>query len=325
MSSVFDPGKKDRRRAASAADQAKISGGAFSGPGGIGGSFSFGGGQTSSESSLGSFAPTLEQLQSLSSFGFNQAQGGLPPEFQALGATTMDTLGAFDIRQLQNQSDFEGLGEIFQSSLGTAQADPFDLGAGISEKLRQLSERRNSRLVNKTFDRLKASGRLGTSGGAGIAAELEQNLVEQGLQFDLAGLQAGQGIQRDAFGRVMDSSQQREQIGSRFFNESMGMNQFAQNAALAQFGVGNSMFDSFLRNQQQGANIGFGATGAGMSLAQLPLAFQSANLAAAGTASDSLLRAAGIHGQNAANAKSPFLEALNAAGQFAGNIGVGVE
>jgi len=321
--SLFDPGKSDRKRAAALAQEGILRGTSATGPGGISAGFNFAGGQGSLNLGLGSFQSTLDQLQGLSASGFAQAQGGLPSDLTGLGEGTIGRLGQIDVSQLQNQQDFAGLGNIFQSALGTAGADPFDLGADISSRLRQLSERRNQRTVNKTFDRLKASGKLGTTGGAGIAAELEQNIFDQGLQFDLAGLQAGQGIQRDAFARALGASGQREAIGARQFGESFGLEQLGGERALQQFGVGSNIFQQFLQNQQQGANIGFGAAAQGMNLSQLPLAFLQASQGAAGQASNSLFAAAGINQQNAAMAKSPFLEALNAAGQFAGNIGFG--
>lgn len=251
------------------------------------------------------------------------AQGGLPPELQALGQGTIDTLGQGQFNRLGNQQDFAGLGQIFQNAQATAQADPFDLGSTISDKLRQLSERRNSRLVNKTFDRLKASGKLGTTGGANIAGELDANLQEQGLKFDIAGLEAGRGIQSDAFQRALGASQGREAIGGRQFGEDLAQNQFQNQSALSQFGVGSDMFRQFMQQQAQGANIGLAANASALATTQLPLAFQQAALAAQGQASNSLFAASGVEQQNAAMARSPFLDALTAAGSFASGIAPG--
>lgn len=322
--SLFDPGKSARKRASALSNAGIIKGVNFSGPGGIGGSSTFAGGTGTSNFSLGAFQNSFDNLQGLSAAGLSQAQGDLPPELQQLGQNTIGAIGGNNtFNRMQNQEDFAGLGQVFQGSLATASADPFDLGSTISEKLRQLSERRNSRLVNKTFDRLKASGKLGTTGGANIAGELDRNLTDQGLQFDLAGLQAGQGMQQAAFQRLLGASGQREAIGGRQFGEDLAQNQFGNQAALQQFGVGNSMFDSFLRNQAQGANIGMAANASAMATTQLPLAFQQAAMAAAGQASNTNFAAAGVEQQNAAMAKSPFLEALNAAGSFMGGIAPG--
>ena len=321
--SLFDPGKKDRKRAAALAQQGIIKGGSFSGPGGIGGSFGFSNGRATSSSSLGSFQSSLDSLQGLSQAGFTQATAGLGQDFSDLGQRTQDRLGQVNVNRFQNQSDFEGLGGIFQSAAQTASADPFELGSGISEKLRQLSERRNSRLVNKTFDRLKRSGKLGTQGGANIAGELEGNLFEQGLQFDIAGLQQGQQIQQAAFGRALGASQGREAIGSRQFGEEFGLEQLGGNRALQQFGVGQGLEQQRLQQQAQGANIGLAANAGALATSQLPLAFQQAAMAAGQQSSNSLFAAAGVNQQNAAMATSPFLSALGAVGQFAGAVAPG--
>lgn len=320
FSNIFDPGRKDREAARQQADQGIISGGRFSGPGGLGGSFDFSGGRGSSNFNLGSFQSQLENFQRLSSQGFDTAGGELPPELRALGEQTIGQLGTNNINRFSNEENFSGLGDIFQQSLGVAGADPFELGAGVSEKLRALSERRNQRRVNSTFDRLKASGRLGTTGGAGIAAELDRNIFDEGLKFDLAGLDAGRGLQSDAIGRAFGAAGLRESIGGREFGETIGQAGFENQASLQQFGVGSDLFRQFMASQAQGANIAnLGASGAA-STAQLPLAFQQALLASQGQASNTNFAAAGVDLQNATNAQSPFLNALTAAGQFASAI-----
>jgi hypothetical protein len=323
FSKLFDPGRDDRRAAASLAQQGIIKGGSATGPGGITAGFDFSGGRGSITSGLGSFQPALEQMQGASANFLNQAQGGLPPELAALAEGTIGRLGSIDVNRLSNESDFAGFGDIFQSALGTAQADPFDLGAGISERLRALSERRNQRSVNKMFDRLKSTGNLTSSAGIQRAGDVENQLFEQGLQFDLAGLQAGQGIQRDAFARALGSSGAREGIGARQFGEEFGLEQLGGQRALQQFGVGGDMFSKFLQNQAQGTQLGLATNASAMATSQLPLAFLQALQGSTGQASNSLFAASGINQQNAAMAKSPFLEALKAAGSFASGIAPG--
>ncbi|KKL97106.1 hypothetical protein LCGC14_1837820 [marine sediment metagenome] len=320
MSSVFDPGKGDREAASRLGQQGIIEGFDFSGPGGLGGSFNFEGGQSSSQTSLGSFEPLMQMLQQLGMSGASQAEGGLPPELMALGGQTNERLGQMDVSQLTNESNFAGLGDIFQSALGTAQADPFDLGEDISGRLRQLSARRNRRDVSSMFDRLQSAGTRTSSSGL-IEADLkQQRLFEQGLQFDLTGLEAGRGMQGDAMSRLMAAMGGREQIGARQFGESFGMEQLGGQRALQQFGVGSNLFDSFLQNRQQGAGLALAGTQGAAGLSQLPLVFMQALQGMTTGASNSLFGAAGIEQQNAAMAQSPFLEALNAAGQFMGQI-----
>ena len=304
LDSLFDPGKEDREAAARLAQQAVITGGNFSGPGGIGGSFDFSGGQGGMNLGLGSFQGALDQLQGLSGSLLSQAQGGLPSELQQLGQGAIDRLGNIDVNRLQNQSDFNQLGQLFGSAAATAGRDVFDMGSEVSSRLRQLSERRNQRLVNKTFDRLKRSGKLGTTAGAGIAGELDMNLRDQALQQDLAGLQFGQSELQRAFGNVLGASQQREAIGGRQFGEEFGLEQLGGNRALQQFGVGQGMFESLLRNQLQGTQ----------NTAQLPLAFMQALGGMQGQAANSALGSADLMQQNAAMQTSPLMQLALTAG-----------
>ncbi len=274
MSAVFDPGKDDREEAQAEADRGIIEGTSTTGPGGISASTSNVDGQQSTDLSLGSFDPLLGGLQGL-------AQGGIDQAGQTF-------------QEGQQHGDFQGLGDIFQSSLATAQADPFDLGADISSRLRALSERRNNRQVNRTFNRLQAGGNLGSSAGVRRAGDLERNIMEQGMKFDLAGLQAGQSLQADAFGRVQGASQGRTSIG-----------------------------DAFLRNQAQGANIAFGGTAAATGLARMPLDFLAAGGAEATRSSNTRFSAAGIDLEASAMAKSPLLEAINMGAGIASSFTTG--
>lgn len=288
LSDIFDPGRKDREAGQALAQEGVVDRFGIQGPGGISAGFDFSEGGGDISTSLGSFAPLLEQFQGQAGFGSEQAQGRGP----AAGILQdIDTNRA----RFDQGDDFGGLGKIFQSSLSTAQADPFDLGADISSRLRALSERRNKRQVNRFFDRLKSTGNLGSSAGIARAGDLERNQAEQGLQFDLAGLQAGQSLQKDAFGRVLGASQGRENIGRRSFGEESGL------------------FQSFLQSQQVGSQIGAQGLAGSTGLSQLPLSFLQAAQSATTGASNTRFAAAGVNLQAGAQAKSPFLEAINAA------------
>lgn len=321
MSSLFDPGKDDRNAAAAAAQKGVITGSSFSGPGGLGGNFDFSNGHGSFSGELGAFQSSMDNMLAASQQGFSQATGGLPPEMLALAGQTMDGLGAVQTPEsMLNRNNFQGFQDVFNANQKTAVTDPFDLGSTISDKLRQLDERKNQKLVNKTFDRLKASGKLGTTGGAGIAAELDANLFDQGLKHDLAGFGAGMDMRNQAFGMMQGANQGMEGIAGRNFAEGMAKAGFDKDTIMKQYGVGANTFDQFLKNQLQGMNIGMaGSTGAA-GIAQLPLSMQQAIMGLSTSASNSNFAMAGVHGQNAANAKSPFLEALNAAGSFVGNV-----
>lgn len=320
LSDIFDPGKQDRDRAAALGEEGIFRGGQVTGPGGISAGFDFSGGQANVNLGLGSFGGTLQDLQGLSAFGANQAQGGLPSALTDLSGRTQDRLGQINVDQFANQGGRQGLQSLFASSLKTAQADPFDLGSEISGRLRQLSERRNARRFNKFTDRLQRTGNLTSSVGTQRLGELESVEREEGLRQDLTGLQFGQSLQQDASRNVFGSFGGLEASGARQFGESFGLEQLGGNRALQQFGVGSSTFDSFLQNQRQGADIAFQGAGSAAGIAQLPLAFQQSLLQAGGAGSSTLFSAAGINQNNAQLAKSPFLEALNAAGQFAGSI-----
>ena len=74
-----------------------------------------------------------------------------------------------------------------------------------------------------------------------------------------------------------------------------------------------------LQMEQQG--LGLQSLGAATGLAQLPLAFQNAIMGAGQARTSSLLGVGQGMGQLAAQAKSPFLEALTAAGGFASGLG----
>jgi hypothetical protein len=320
MSSIFDPGKKDRNRAATAAAEGVFSGGNITGPGGISAGFDFSGGKVTSNLSAGGFQPVIEAFQQFGADAIGGIGGfELPPELKELGLNTIAELGDIDLKSMGGKKDLAGLGKIFDRSVTTASKDPFELGSEISDRLRGLSERRNNRLVAKTFDRLKASGKLGTTGGAGIAGELDATLQEQDLKFDLAGLDFGQRQIGDAISAAFGASQGREGIKSRMFQESAGIEQLEGNRALQQFGVGDQLFQDFLAGQHQTlqtGQVGLAATGMAGNLSQLPLAFMQAMQNAGTAASNTNFAQAGVFQNNAAMAKSPFLEFMNTVGEL---------
>jgi hypothetical protein len=201
------------------------------------------------------------------------------------------------------------------SSMGTATADPWELGSQVSDKLRALAERKNKREAMKMFDKLRSNGQMSSSMGAARAFELDNQQFEQGMQMDLAGLDAGRGLQSDAMQRLMQAQQGRA-----------GLNQQLDANSINSAGLSSSLLDAFLKNQSQGVNIGLANATGGQNLAQMPLSFMQAMLAAGGASSNSFFQKAGVDQNNAAMAKSPFLEAVNAAGGFMsglGSIGVG--
>jgi hypothetical protein len=140
------------------------------------------------------------------------------------------------------------------------------------------------------------------------------------MKFDLAGLQAGQSIQQNALGALFGASQNLQGIGQQLFGEQLSGQQLLSQFANQRFGMGATAHQLELAQQQQGFSQGTGAVASAAGLSQLPLAFQSAQLAAQGLKSQTDQGAAGVNLTAASQAKSPFLEALTAAGTFIGNV-----
>jgi hypothetical protein len=271
--SLFDPGKKFRNQGANLAKRAEFTGGNFSGPFGLGGGVSFdetGRAQMSSE--LGDFGPFAQLLmgQAQNAFG----QGALPNE-AAL------------------QGDFSGFGDVFRQALQTAQIDPLQYGAQISDQLRPGLERAQSGLRNETFSQLFGSGQAAISGAASPVLEgLQQKFGEQNRELDVFGIQMGSGLQNQAFQQMQGAGQSR-------------------------LGIAQALQQGQIQNQA----LGMQALGGATSLAQLPLMFQNAILAAGGQRTQSLLGAAGSLQNAAASTPSPLLEGLSAAGGFMSGLG----
>ncbi len=308
MSSIFDPGKKDRKAAANLAQQGVMNSGWIGGSGGVGAGFNFQDGHTQIKTKMGRFEKPMNMLIKKA-----MDAGTLPPEFMALGGDVMAGLAApMDVTQMKGMGDMQVLGDIFRQSADMAGKDPMDLGMEISDRLTALSERRDQRKVNKMFSKLHAGGKLGTTGGAGIAAELDMNLQDQQLQRELAGMNFGQGLINDATNRMMGAFQGREGLRSRNFMESMGMQQYGDKRLLDMFGVGDTMMGRSL--QQEGMDLQ--GLNTAMAMQQLPLNWLNAMMGAGSTAANTRFGAAGVHSNNAANARSPFLDIVNAAGGF---------
>jgi hypothetical protein len=125
---------------------------------------------------------------------------------------------------------------------------------------------------------------------------------------------------RDAFGRVMGAGQAREGIAGRTFGEGMALEQMQGQRAMDQWGVGAGLFGLGLQGQQVGTQTGLAQLQTAMGMQQLPMQQLQQMAGLTGLASGSNFNLASIHQGNASLAKSPFLEALNAVGQFAGNI-----
>jgi hypothetical protein len=319
LSNLFDPGRGDRSNASAIANSpgAQITGAQFNAPFGMSGSFGFIGPHQkfTMQGSLGDFNPVASRLVNTAKRRVGNTaldMGFMDPIFSA----AMRDLGDPRLNSIGNMGEFRGLGRMFQSAMPFANADPFELGAGVTERLRAAALPDNQRLVNSTMDRLFASGRLGTTGGANVAGALQESLDQQDLAFQQAGLDFGRALQSDAVGRAMTAFGGREALAGRMFGESLAGAQLQGQNALSRFGMGTSMADALLQNLVAGHNIGISSLGAATGLAQLPLAFQQMALQANIARSNANLARAGVQQNNAAMAKSPLLEGINAIGQF---------
>lgn len=308
FSDLFDPGRSDRRQAGNLANSALLQGGAINGPLGLSGGFGVSGsGAINSNLSLGQFGPLLEQLLGGASGSLGGLGQGLPPSLTSAGADARAGLGP------ALQGELGDLSGIFQSALGTINQDPFELGAQVTDRLRPGLERAQGTLRNNTFDKLFSSGSGAVSSAASPVLEgLQRTFGEQNAALDTQGIQIGQSLRQNAIGQAFGSLGQSQNI--------LGMN---ATRGLQGFGVESELFGLGQRADESRTNIGTGLLNAGAGLSQLPLAFQSALAGLQGLRSNSALGAAGVHQGNASMARSPFLEALTAAGGFASNIGLG--
>ena len=323
LSKLFDPGKGNRDAAGRLIDSAQVTGGSASGPGGIGAGFNFdASGRGSINSSLGSFDPFLSALQAQAGAGFNFGSGGLPSFLTGAFDSSTAALQAPNLQSFGNVGGASALQGILQNSAGLASANPFALGAATTDQLRQRSTRSNQNAVNKTFDRLFASGGLANqTTREQVTGDLSRQLDEQDLGFQLAGLEQGRAIQGDAFGRTQGAFGGLEAFGARGFGEQLAGAQLGGQFANQRFGLAQGLQQAQMQQMQVGQGLGLQALQGATGLSQLPLSFLSAGLQAQGLRSDAALGGAAGQSKLASQASSPLLGALGAVGQFGSAIG----
>ncbi len=323
LSDLFDPGKKNRDASAAFAQDAQVTGGSASGPGGISAGFSFDDkGVGTINSGLGSFNPFLSQLQGLAGAGFGFGQQGLSSQLTGLGSSAINALGAPNLQSFGNTGGASALQSILGSSAGIAGANPFALGQSTTDALRAGATRTNQNLVNQKFDSLFASGGLSNSvTREQVTGDLSRQLDEQDLGFQLAGLEQGRGLQQEAFGRSLGAFGGLEAFGARGFGEQLQGAQLGGQFAQAQFGIGAQLQNMLLQQMTTGQGLGLQALTGAQGLSQLPLQQLSALFQGQGLRSDAALGGAGVQNALASQASSPLLGALNAAGQFGSAIG----
>lgn len=258
LSNLFDPGRGDRSNASMIANSAgaQITGGTARGPFDILGAFGFVGPDQrfTSRARLGDLQPAANALvrtaknnigHGATNLGFlgeimrgSMADlGGSAPQSMnfrsSLGRLPSSTGPNIMANAPESMSGFSGLGSIFSSALPVANADPFALGADVTANLREQALPGQQRAVNSAMDRLFASGRLGTTGGAQAMEALANAQNQQDLQFQLAGLEAGRGLQSDAMARAISAFGGNESMAGRMFGESLAGEQLRTGTALS--------------------------------------------------------------------------------------------
>ena len=308
FSDFFDPGRADRKRAGELANSALLQGGSFGGPGGISAGFRVGAdGIIGGTLGLGQFNPLLMQLLGITGDALAGKGAGIPDKLRESGAAAQSQLAP------ELQGELGNLQSLFQSALPTAMADPFALGASVTDQLRPGLERAQGTLRNTTFDKLFATGRQAVSSAASPILEgLQRTFGEQNAALDVQGLNIGRGLQQDALSRLFSSLSGAGDI--------LGMN---AGRAMQSFGIDRDLFGLERGSTIEDREFGLRSLQSATGVSQLPLAFQSALASLQGMRSNAALGAAGVHAGNAANARSPFLEALEAAGGFASSVGLG--
>ncbi len=222
--------------------------------------------QTTIAGDIGQFQPVVDAAAGMGAeFGsFLQGQDPFAAfrQFQQAGATGMDfgpsraaDLARFNVRDFRRAGG-PGLGRMGAESLAAARR--FGQAAGMSQdefvsgelnRLRDLARPAEQRAANSLADRLFASGRLGTTGGATQFGELAR--AQELADLDRTGMAIGLGMQRqDQLARLAQQFGQQgmaarglqDQLrGSAFGRVAQG-DELARQRALSRFGVARDIF-----------------------------------------------------------------------------------
>jgi hypothetical protein len=305
FSGIFDPGKKDRIRAATSAQRAVPTSGNIGGPMGINAGFNVDPktGAINMTNSAGQFGEAgsmlLQMMPQL--FGGTGAAGGLAE----LADSIRPGLDATGLEQR------EGFSEIFQNALGTLNQDPFELGSQVTAKLQPGLDRAQGNLRNNTFDELFGSGGSSISGAANPVLENLSNVfADQQSQLGVMGFDIGRGLHSDALQQAFTSNQ-----------GIAGIDASNVDRLMKQFGMGESIANTAIQDFGVGAQAGLGAGQLAGDFSQLGIPFIQAMMQMQGLTSEAQLGVAGVHTDNAKMAKSPFLEAMKFARSFVNPTG----
>ena len=317
MSSILDPGKKDRKKAGRAADDAVI--GDFSGGGAFGGGSFTEDGQFTQD--LGQFGGIFSQIMGqLGQAGQPGGAGGNLGALSQVGGQSMGALGGGGQFGQANPAMLAQLQQTAMNQFGVLGQDPSQIGADRTNILNQLAAPGEQQARAGLAENLFATGRSGTTGGQLDNRALLEAQGTAALQRQLAGQDFGRQIQQDALGRLSSSLGLGESLVQGQFGRDMGRNQLAGQRALDRFSIAGNIFDA----QRQSALDPFSQFSAGLgSLGQIQnFGMQNFNaaLGANQARSSSLLGGANVHQANAqaANAASIGNFATGALGALSG-------
>ena len=316
LDDLFDPGKKDRNRAANAAEQGVIDNFSFNGPGGSFARFT-----------NGSFGTGIGDLQPLrdaflqQAFGRLDGGGGIPEVLSSAAGGALPDLANPNL----DTSGFDpGLLQAFQGGindqLGIINQDPQALAANRFALLEDQAATPERQATIDLADRLFSGGRTGTTGGQQDITAFARGLDEARTGRQVAALDFGLAQQagaRNSLAQLFGAGQ--SLIGNQF-NRNVTANELSASRARDRFSLAQGLLQGSFGQRDRNFNEALGFTSGIQSLDNQPLAGFQAALASEALRSKSQFRLADIFQSNSALAKSPLLEAVNAAGQFVGTV-----
>jgi hypothetical protein len=282
FSKLFDPGKEERQRAQQLAEQGKIEGGQWTGPGGMTGDWGFKDGQATGGFGLGMWADPQQQLiqQSLGMLGglggyqqqavnpgmfggahtpFGAVGGpnwyqGMPQFQQQLGgiSSAMGQLGAPGTQGF----GMPGMQQNFMQNLQTAGQSPAALGRGYADMLHASEAGREQRGTRDFIEKVYGSTMGATSGAAERLGLHDKMLSEAYSGRERAGLEFGQAQQQFAQQQLVPGFGAMGQEYGRRFGEQLEGQQFLGNVLGKQADIAKMGYDPFRNLAQQQGQFG---------------------------------------------------------------------
>jgi hypothetical protein len=254
LDSIFDPGKKARRSASEAAQQARWD--QFGGYDQMYGGGSYNDGQST-------FRPG--QLQNMFS---PMVTGAMQDAFNSdygmgdLRGSYNDALGGMEGFEFSG-GDREMMDKLRGDAMGlfdTLGQSAQELGAGQLDIARQIAApgEQKARVANQ--QNLFSQGRMGTTGGAGQTQALAEAQNMADLQRQSMAFNQGQAVRGQALQQLGQNLGSMEQLTQGAYGREMGQVGFNNQMAMDQFGMAGNIFDrgmqaSMMPWQQMGAGM----------------------------------------------------------------------